>query len=328
MEKKAYLLFSGGLDSILAAKLLKRMGFKVTGVHVTSPFFERDTEALKELAEKLGIELKVIEAGEDYLEMLKSPVYGYGKNINPCIDCKAYMLRKLKEIAENGAVIATGEVLGQRPMSQHLQAFRQIEKLSGLKGKVLRPLSGKLLPPTVYEEEGLIKKEEMLDLKGRSRKRHPEILKELEVNLENLPTPAGGCLLTEPSYAKKVKDLMEHGELNWENVKLLKLGRHFRIGKCKLIVGRNREENRKLEELAGREDFLLTVPGIPSPTALLKCRGEPDPKVLRTAAEIVARYSDAKEMERVSVSVKRDGKLIKSLEVKPLFEVEKFSVTA
>ena len=330
MEKgrKAYLLFSGGLDSIIAAKLLKKMGFEVVGVHITSPFFEKEPEKVRELADKLGIELKVVEAGEDYLEMLKSPVYGYGKNVNPCIDCKAYMLKKLREIAGEEGVVATGEVLGQRPMSQRLDAFRSIEKLAGLKGRVLRPLSGKLLPPTVYEEEGIVKREELLDLKGRSRKRYPELLKELGIDEKELPTPAGGCLLTEPSFAVKVKDLIEHDELSWENVKLLKVGRHFRIKNCKLIVGRNREENRRISELSREGDFTLKVEVAPSPTALLRCTGEPDEEVLKVAAGIVARYSDAKREKSVPVSLYRDGKLIKVIEVEPLFETKEYSLTA
>jgi len=328
MEKKrAYLLFSGGLDSVIAAKLLQSLGFEVVGVHITSPFFEKDVEKVKELAEALGIELKVVEAGDDYLEMLRRPVYGYGKNVNPCIDCKAYMLKKLKEVAEEGALLATGEVLGQRPMSQRKDAFNAIEKLSGLKEKVLRPLSGKLLPKTVYEEREVVKREDLLDLKGRSRKRYPEILKRLGLEGKELPTPAGGCLLTEPSFAKKVRDLMEHGELSWENVKLLKIGRHFRLNGCKLIVGRNREENRRLRELAKPEDYLLTVSNIPSPTALLRCKEEPSEEVLRTASGIVARYSDAKNEKEVSVAVYRGGKLLTELTVQPLFELKRFSIT-
>jgi len=324
--KKAYLLFSGGLDSVIAAKVLQKLGFKVIGVHITSPFFEKEPEKVRELAEKLGIELQVVEAGDDYLEVLKNPVYGYGKNVNPCIDCKAYMLRKLKEVAGEGAIVATGEVLGQRPMSQRLDAFRSIEKLSGLKGKVLRPLSGKVLPETVYEREGIVEREKLLDLKGRSRKRYPEILKELGINEEELPTPAGGCLLTEPSFAVKVKDLMEHGELNWENVKLLKVGRHFRIKNCKLTVGRNREENGKILKLSREDDLILKVEIAPSPIGLLRCKEKPDREVLETAAAIVARYSDAKRERSVPVSVYKNGKLIEEITVSPLYQLQDYAL--
>ena len=326
-RKKAYLLFSGGLDSIIAAELLKRLGFHVVGVHITSPLFEKDLKKVKELADRIGIELKVVEAGENYLEMLKNPVYGYGKNLNPCIDCKAYMLRKLKEVAEEGALLATGEVLGQRPMSQRRDAFNAIEKLAGLKRQILRPLSGKLLPSTVYEEKGIVDREKLLDLKGRSRKRYPEILKKLGLNERELPTPAGGCLLTEPSFARKVGDLMEHDELSWENVKLLKIGRHFRVNGCKLIVGRNRKENRKIREIAKEGDYLITVPDVPSPTALLRCKGEPSHEVLKKAGGIVARYSDAKNEKEVKVAVYRGGKLLTELTVQPIFDLKEFSIT-
>jgi tRNA U34 2-thiouridine synthase MnmA/TrmU len=328
-KKKAFLLFSGGLDSIIAAKLLKELGFEVVGVHITCPFFEKEPEKVKELAEKLGIELRVVKAGDDYLELLKRPVYGYGKNVNPCIDCKAYMLRKLKEVAEKegGGIIATGEVLGQRPMSQRLDAFRKIEKLSGLKGRVLRPLSGKLLPETEYEKEGLVKREELLGLRGRSRKAYPEILKKLSIELKELPTPSGGCLLTEPSFAVKVKELMEHGELSWEEVELLKVGRHFRVGKCKLIVGRNQRENQELLKRVKEGELILKVETAPSPVGLLKCKGEEEREVLETAASIVARYSDAKNEPEVPVSVYRNGKLIEVLKVKPNFEARKYQIT-
>jgi hypothetical protein len=238
------------------------------------------------------------------------------------------MLKKLKEVAGEDGIIATGEVLGQRPMSQRLDAFRSIEKLANLKGRVLRPLSGKVLPETVYEREGVVKREELLDLKGRSRKRYPEILRELEINEEELPTPAGGCLLTEPSFAVKVKDLMEHGELSWESVKLLKVGRHFRIKNCKLIVGRNREENRRILELSREEDLILKVEVAPSPVGLLRCSGEPEREALKTAAAIVARYSDAKREKSVPVSVYRNGKLIEVITVEPLFDTKKYSLTA
>ncbi|MEO2067914.1 MAG: DUF814 domain-containing protein [Desulfurobacteriaceae bacterium] len=323
--KKVFLLFSGGLDSIIAAKLLRNLGYDVVGVHITSPLFQKDIEKLESLAKKLGIELLILKAGNDYLEMLKNPVYGYGKNVNPCIDCKAYMLRKLKEIAGNN-IIATGEVLGQRPMSQHMDAFRKIEKLSGLKKKILRPLSARLLPPTVYEEEGLVDKEKLLDLKGRSRKRYPEILKSLGINIDDLPTPAGGCLLTEPSFAKKIKDLMEHDELTWENIELLKVGRHFRIGNCKLIVGRNKVENKVLRENKKEIDYILTTPGVPGPTGLLRCQEEPTEEILEKACGIVARYSDAKSEPLVKVSVEKNGKLIKVWEVKPIFELDEYAI--
>ncbi len=325
MERKVFLLFSGGLDSVLAALLLKELGFEVIGIHLTCPFFEKNLNQVKEVAEKIGIELKVIPVTDDYLELVKNPPHGYGKNLNPCIDCKAYMLKKLKEIAGENGIIATGEVLGQRPMSQRLDAFRKIEKIARLERKVLRPLSAKLLPPTIYEEKGIIERDKLLALKGRSRKEHPKILGRFGFNVKEFPTPSGGCLLTEPSYAVKVKDLIEHNELNWRNVKLLKVGRHFRIGNCKLIVGRNKAENEILKEKAGESELTLSVPDYPSPVGLLTC-SNPSNETVKTAASIVARYSDAKNEKQVKVNVYKNGKLIRELVVTPCRECERFMV--
>ncbi len=323
VKKKAYLLFSGGLDSIIAAKLLQNMGFKVIAVNIVSPFFERSKETIKKIAEKLGIDVIFIEAGEDYLEMLKNPKYGYGKNLNPCIDCKAYMLRKVAEIADKN-VIATGDVLGQRPMSQRKEAFKLIEKLANLEGRVLRPLSGKLLPPTIYEKEGLVKRESMLDLKGRSRKRHKEILKMMGLDISEFPTPAGGCLLTDPTFSKKVRDLIEHNELSWKNVRLLKVGRHFRIDSCKLVVGRNREENEELKNFIEPSDVVLK-PSIPGPTGILRCSKKPDDRVIDTSSKIIARYC-SKRKGNVPVSIMSEGKILKVIKAEPLENTEELLI--
>ena len=309
MDIKVFLLFSGGLDSIISAKLLSNMGFNVIGVHVSSPLFERNTQRLTDVAKAIGMQLLIIEAGNDYLEMLKNPIYGYGKNLNPCIDCKAYMLKKVKDIAGKN-IIATGEVLGQRPMSQNLSAFKRIEKLSGLEKRILRPLSGKLLPPTLYEEKGIIDRERLLDLSGRSRKRYPQIIENLNIKIGKLPTPAGGCLLTQRSFSNKVKDLINYDELTWKNVKLLKVGRHFRINKTKLIVGRNKEENEILETLP----FIkIRVVDFPGPTGIIT-----NIKNLETAAGIVARYSDGKEMKSINAVIHGNGLTERLISVKPI----------
>lgn len=320
--KKAYLLFSGGLDSIIAAKLLKNADFSVIGVHFKTPFFGKKEEELRELAESLGIALKVVDITEEFFPVLKNPPHGYGKNVNPCIDCKALMLKKLKEIASDG-IIATGEVLGQRRMSQRGDSLKRIERVAGLEGKVFRPLSAKLLPETVYEKEGIVNRENFLDIKGRSRKRYPEIIKRIGINIKNLPTPAGGCLLTEPSFALKVKDLMEHNQLTVKDAELLKIGRHFRIGKGKLVVGRNREENLRLRDMFEEGEVLLYTENVPGPTGLLRW-GDSDLTVEK-AAMIVARYSDGKGREKVSVIVKKDGEE-RRMEVSPKIDVTSFRV--
>ncbi|SNR76078.1 DUF814 domain-containing protein [Desulfurobacterium atlanticum] len=320
--KKAYLLFSGGLDSIIAAKLLRNAGFSVIGVHFKTPFFGKSEKELKKVAETLNIDLEIIDITEEFFPVLKNPPHGYGKNVNPCIDCKVLMLRKLKEIAGDG-IIATGEVLGQRPMSQRGDSLKRIERIAGLKGRVFRPLSARLLPETVYEKEGIIKREYFLDIKGRSRKRYPEIIEKIGLNMENLPTPAGGCLLTEPSFAGKVKDLITHDQLTVKDAELLKIGRHFRIGKGKLVVGRNREENPRLKEIFEDGEILLYTESVPGPTGLL--RWDSSDSTVEQAAMIVARYSDGKDSDKVSVIVKQNGKE-KKMEVSPGIDVAPFRV--
>ncbi|WP_456397815.1 DUF814 domain-containing protein [Desulfurobacterium sp.] len=320
--KKVFLLFSGGLDSVIAAKLLKLRGFDVEAVHFKTPFFGKEESELREFTDRIGVELKVFDITDEFLPLLKNPSYGYGRNVNPCIDCKALMLKKLKEIA-GGGIIATGEVVGQRPMSQRAHALRLIEKLAGLEGRILRPLSGKLLPPTVYEKEGFIKRDWLLDLQGRSRKRYPEIVRSLGIDAD-LPTPAGGCLLTQPAFAKKVKDLINHDQLMERDIALLKIGRHFRLSDGKLVVGRNREENLFLKDFAKDEDILLFTVDVPGPTAIL--RHFSSPKDVEFASRIVAGYSDGKNRDIVLVAVERDGKKEK-IKVKPLLNFDSYRIT-
>lgn len=319
--KKVFLLFSGGLDSIIAARLLKLRGFDVEAVHFKTPFFGKEESELKELADRIGVELKVFDITGEFLPVLKNPPHGYGKNVNPCIDCKALMLKKLKEIAGDG-IIATGEVAGQRPMSQRVHALKLIEKIAGLEGRVLRPLSGKILPPTIYEKEGVVKREWLLDIQGRSRKRYPEIIKSLGIDAD-LPTPAGGCLLTQPAFARKVKDLIEHDQLTKKDIALLRTGRHFRLSKGKLVVGKNREENVFLKNFADDGDVLIYTVDVPGPTAVL--RHSDLSEDIETASRIVAGYSDGKNRDKVTVAVEREGER-EEIKVKPLLDFDSFRV--
>ena len=254
-------LVSGGLDSALAIFLLKKQGIEVIGLSFLSPFWE-SKNTLKRLAQELEIELREIEVGEEYLELLKNPQFGYGKNLNPCIDCKIWMLKEARrEMEKEGAsFVFTGEVVGQRPKSQLKNTLRLIEKQSGLEGYLLRPLSAKLLPPTIPEEKGWVKREELLDLQGRGRKRQLELAEKW--GIKHFSPPAGGCLLTDPNFSRRLKDLWESEEAyNFESVELLKVGRHFRLRPSfKLVVGRNQIENEKLKEFV-REDDILFFPG-------------------------------------------------------------------
>lgn len=303
---KALGLLSGGLDSTLAARLLKEQGVDIVAINFTSPFClcGKDGCGAIEVAKQLKIPLKVISVGEDYIKMLRNPKHGYGRNMNPCIDCRILTFRKAKEYADEigASFIFTGEVLNERPMSQHLKALGVIEKEAGLERKILRPLSARLLPKTEAEEKGWVNREKLLDIRGRSRKRQITLAEELGVN--DYPCPAGGCLLTYKEFAAKLRDLFEHKrKVGLKDVSLLKIGRHFRLGKNKIVVGRNQAENGQLQRMRGEGDYCFEVPDCGSPTTLLQ--GQKTREAVRRAAALTLRYSDNKEK---TAKVKYGGK--------------------
>lgn len=318
MNKRAIVLLSGGLDSALALRLLMEQGIDVIAVHFVSPFF-RSSWAVR-LAQEWNVPLVEIDITEDIINLLKSPPHGFGSQMNPCIDCHALMLRKAKELMEkfNASFVATGEVLGERPMSQNKGSLRIVEKESGLEGLLLRPLSAKLLPPTIPEKEGYVDREKLFDIKGRSRKIQMELADRF--GIKDYPSPAGGCLLTDPQFAKRLKDLMDNDELSKDNVNLLKIGRHFRLRKgLKLVVGRNREENQKLKELVREDDVFLEAVSHKGPDAIL--RGQVSEEDVELAGRILARYSDLGEGEKLRVKVSRKGEE-RMIEVDKLEEEE------
>jgi len=297
-KKKVVALLSGGLDSRLAVKMMQNQGFEVTAVAIKTPFCDFDCGRgcgfeIRETADTLGVELKTVYLGDEYIEMLKNPKHGYGSGMNPCIDCRAMMFKAGKKVMEDirAEFIISGEVLGQRPMSQHGPALRKIEKESGLEGKIVRPLSGALLPPTQPEEKGLIRREDLGMIRGRSRKEQMKLAKEF--GFVNPPNAGGGCLLTDPKFAIRSKDLFSHTETPTINdIDLLKIGRHFRFDKkTKLIVGRNKDENEMLKSLALSDDLLLETKDNVGPISLL--RGDDSENNLRLAAAITFRYADA-----------------------------------
>ena len=310
-KPKAVALLSGGLDSTLAVKLMKEQGVDVKAVAIKTPFCDFDCGhgcgfRVKEVAEKLGVELKTFYLGDEYLEMLKNPKHGYGSGMNPCIDCREMMFKVAKDYMQeiDAKFIITGEVLEQRPMSQNPRALKIIEKESGLEGKVLRPLSAKHLPETEAEKTGLVHREQLLSIKGRTRKTQIELAKNFGIT--DYPNSAGGCLLTDPQFARKVKDLFVHTEKPTLNdTELLKVGRHLRIAdNTKLIVGRNKDENDVLSSLALPDDLLLEVKDHKGPVALL--RGNFDENVMQLASSIVHRYSDAPKDEKCVVTIKNN----------------------
>ncbi|MBS7633793.1 hypothetical protein KEJ15_09335 [Candidatus Bathyarchaeota archaeon] len=293
---KALALLSGGLDSALAVKLILDQGIDVEAVNFVSPFCRcgRGGCGAAEVAKRLKIPLKIMSLGEEYLKVVRKPRHGYGKNMNPCIDCRILTLKKAKQYAtKSGAsFIFTGEVLDQRPMSQHLAALNIIEKEAGLEGKILKPLSAKLLPPTEAEKKGWVSREKLLDISGRSRRRQIELARKLDVT--GFACPAGGCLLTCKEFAAKLKDLFKHRKrVSLRDVELLKVGRHFRFGKSKIIVGRNKAENEALLHLRMGEDYVFEAQGCGSPITLLQ--GRKTKAAIEKAAELTARYCDNKQ---------------------------------
>lgn len=305
MNKKALVLLSGGLDSTLATKFLQEQGIEMIALNFVTPFCNCNrkkgcgSEARKVCLE-FGIELKVIGLIDEYFEIIRHPKHGYGSNMNPCIDCRILMFKKAKEyMAEIGAsFIITGEVLGQRPMSQRKNIMKLTEQEAGLEGLVFRPLSAKLLSPTIPEIEGIVDREKLLAFSGRSRK--PQIAMADNYDVKDYPCPAGGCLLTDPKFAKRIKDLIEYTPLFTINdIELLKRGKHFRFSKeAKIIVGRDKIENDVLLKLAKVDDFLLEVKDYPSPITLLRGKDE---RAKEIAARITARYSDAQEKKQIII---------------------------
>ncbi len=257
---KAIVLVSGGLDSVLATYIMKQQGVELVCLNFKSFFSNFKAQSsrkdfVKNTAEKLNVPLRTIFLGESFLELIVAPKYGYGKNINPCIDCRIYQLKKAKKIMaeENAKFIVTGEVLGQRPMSQNSKALKRIEKEAGLEGLLLRPLSANMLEPTVAEIKGWVSREELCAITGRSRKEQLKLTRKFNVSVEDYANPAGGCLLTDKEYSYKLRDLIEcSNKLTLREVAFLNKGRHFRISKdFKVIVGRDKEENELLERMAG-----------------------------------------------------------------------------
>ena len=279
---------------------------------------------VKEIAERLKVQLINFELKEDYLKIIRKPKYGHGKNMNPCIDCKIFMLKKAKKIAEElgASFIFTGEVLDERPKSQHKKALEKIEKESGLKRNVLRPLSAKLLPETKAEEKGWVIREKLLDIRGRQRKKQMQLAKEFGIN--NYPSPGGGCLLTYKEFSNKVKDLFKHKKkVNIEDINMLKVGRHFRFGKNKIIVGRNKEENEQLLKMKQTNDYCFEVSEYNGPITILQ--GSKKKESIRKAASLTVRYCDSKGNVLVKFGRKKlnNSIIISSIDEK---EIEKLRI--
>jgi hypothetical protein len=296
---KAIALISGGLDSTLAARLMRDLGLQLIAVNTASPFClcnkrsgDGCLHSAHKVARELGLSLISLNVAEEFLELVKKPKHGYGSNMNPCIDCRILLFKKAKEIMrqEDASFVITGEVLGQRPMSQKLNTMRLIEKEAGLEGLVLRPLSAKVLDETTPEKEGWVNRQMLLAISGRGRKDQISLARQLGIN--DYPCPSGGCLLTDPEFSKRLRDLLQHEGLNLDNINLLKVGRHFRLSEsAKLVVGRNEKENGRLLNLAKEDDYLF-MPGeeLAGPTSL--GRGIFTEELIELSSRISCRYCD------------------------------------
>lgn len=303
---KAIALLSG-LDSILAVKLVQEQEIEVIGVSFTTPFFGSDD--VYRIAEQLGIPLHVVDITADYIPMLLHPRYGYGKNMNPCIDCHILMVKKALELLEplGASFIITGEVLGERPMSQNQGALRIVERDSGAEGLLLRPLSAKLLPPTIPEQKGWVDRERLLDIRGRSRK--PQMALAEKFGITEYPTPGGGCLLTDPGYAQRLKRYLAFNPTpEKKELELLKYGRHFHVANTNhawIVVSRKKEENELVIANMHPGDYLLHLRDLPGPRTIIKGKNIGN-EVLRQAAALTARYSrKAREREIVTIVAKK-----------------------
>jgi tRNA-uridine 2-sulfurtransferase len=297
---KALGLCSGGLDSILSALVLRDQGIHVEWVSFETPFFS--SEKARNASSQTNIPLTVEKITPVYMEMLKNPPVGYGKYMNPCMDCHALMFRLAGEImgARGFDFLFSGEVLGQRPMSQTASSLRYVEKQSGFDGHIVRPLSARLLPETLPEKAGKVDREKLLDLRGRSRK--PQIELAAHYGIAHYPAPAGGCLLTDRGFSVRLKDLLlHHSNPSEKDLELLKYGRHLRLSpNVKIVVGRTREDNENiLTWYNGRKDFLIKLESIPGPLVLMTDGGSSE--TVMKAGAICAGYGKTPEHQPVNI---------------------------
>jgi tRNA U34 2-thiouridine synthase MnmA/TrmU len=300
-KAKALVLLSGGLDSMLATKLVVNQGIGVEAVNFVTLFSTHDERSIEKFCEEIGVSLHKVSLGQEFLDVVVNPRHGYGSQMNPCIDCRILAFKKAKELAEKiGAdFLVTGEVLDERPFSQKRDRMLLIEKEAGLEGKILRPLSAKLLPESEPEKKGLVNRDELFAIKGR--RRLPQIELAEKLGISEYPNPSGGCLLTDPRFAERLKEHLKHEKrLSLTDAELLRVGRHFRVDKAKVIVGRNREENERLLSIGERNNLAqMQVIGYMGPITLLV--GVVDHETVRKAAAITARYSDAPRKTAVKV---------------------------
>ncbi len=307
VQTKAIALMSGGLDSTLAAKVVRDQGVEVVGLHLVSPFGCR--EEVKKSADAIGIRLLFKEKGAAYLDLVENPRFGYGKNLNPCIDCRIFMFQLADVVRqeEKADFIVTGEVLGQRPMSQQRHSMELIDRNSPTTGIILRPLSAQCFPPTIPEEKGWVNRDELFKISGRGRRPQMELAETL--GLKDYSAPGGGCLLTETAFSSRLKDFFDHPTHQDETERLtqsemLRLGRHFRLHpNLKVIIGRNQEENMALEKLWPKSGGTFLSPfNFDGPVAV--SFGEASQVDFEQIGKIIARYGKSQSLAEKKIQLK------------------------
>ncbi|MCX8092835.1 MAG: tRNA 4-thiouridine(8) synthase ThiI [Candidatus Goldbacteria bacterium] len=318
-------LFSGGLDSLLAVKLIKQQNIDVIILNFDHGFFFDAYETINNEKKYKGklppdFDVKVIDISNDFYKMIKNPEFGFGSNMNPCIDCKIMMLKKAKDLMKefNANFVITGEVLGQRPMTQNLRAMNLIEEKSGLTGYLLRPLSARKLKPTEPEKLGWVDRSKLMDIEGRSRKIQLEFARKLGLE-EYIKTPGGGCILTDENYSKRLRDLLDNNnKLTRDSVELLTIGRQFRKDGIKFIIGRKEAENKKLLKYKDSA-IIFDCVDVPGPVGITFDRI--DENMENFIASAVAGYSDGKKLNEVKVEISNKYKK-KIVSVKPIDIIE------
>ncbi len=306
---KAISLFSGGLDSILATRLIADQGIDVEALYLKTVFWGKSDDKLnhsilEKAASQAKSRLSILEVNKDYFNVVKHPKHGYGKNLNPCIDCKIFILKTAREYMKKkkASFLITGEVLGQRPMSQHRSVLDKIEKESGASGIIVRPLTAKFFKESIPEQRGWIDRKRLLAIEGRSRK--PQLALAKKFGIDEFPNPAGGCLLADKIFSDKMRDIIKYEkDFKANDVDLIKNGRVFRVSpKAKLVVGRNEKQNSLLSSLARDKDYFFETVDLPGPIGIGRGRFSEDK--MTTAASIVARYSDSKPGNKVNILCK------------------------
>jgi tRNA U34 2-thiouridine synthase MnmA/TrmU len=309
---KALALFSGGLDSILTCRVIMEQGITVKALHFITPFTGynkkgREEEVREHARKTYGIDLEIIDVGLEYAKVVAHPRHGYGKHFNPCVDCKIFFFSKARErmVEEDASFLITGEVIGQRPMSQRRDTLHIIERESGTEGILLRPLCAQHLRPTIPEQEGLVDRARLLAFAGRGRK--DQMALAARYGIKDYPPPAGGCLLADPNIAARLRWAFDNlNDRSFEGMLMTTLGRHFALGeKTLLVVGRDERENGRIAQLGRNDDLELELVSLPGPLSLL--RGPAGPEIIQLAAAITAFCSKARRERQVEVIHRKAG---------------------